>query len=82
MTENAVGQGPLSARPRIGSVTLCLLTSAYIILVTNYTFWSRAAGYLADDKLAFIAFVIGVCALMMAVMTIPSAKYLIKPALI
>jgi lipid A ethanolaminephosphotransferase len=82
LTENAVGQGPLSARPRIGSVTLCLLTSAYIILVTNYTFWSRAAGYLADDKLAFIAFVIGVCALMMAVMTIPSAKYLIKPALI
>lgn len=82
MTDNAVGRGPLSARPRIGSVTLCLLTSAYIILVTNFTFWTRAHGYLGNDPLAFVAFVIGVCALIVTVMTIPSAKYVVKPALI
>ncbi|MBZ5761448.1 phosphoethanolamine--lipid A transferase [Rhizobium sp. VS19-DR104.2] len=82
MTDHAGGGGRHSFRPRVGSVTLCLLTSLYIVLFTNYTFWTRAHTYLSSDPIAFVAFVVGVCALISAVMIIPSAKYLIKPALV
>ncbi|WFS02180.1 phosphoethanolamine transferase [Rhizobium tumorigenes] len=82
MTDHAGGGGRHSFRPRVGSVTLCLLTSLYIVLFTNYTFWTRAHTYLSSDPTAFAAFVVGVCALISAVMIIPSAKYLIKPALV
>ncbi len=76
------GRSRPSFRPRVGSVTLCLLTSLYIILVTNYTFWTRAHAYLSNDMIAFVAFVVGVSAFLCALLIIPSAKYLIKPALI
>jgi lipid A ethanolaminephosphotransferase len=82
LIDHADGKGPMSFRPRIGSVTLCLLVSIYLLLVTNRTFWSNAFGYLKSDPIAFAAFVIGVSALVMAVVTIPSLKYLTKPALI
>ncbi|OCJ05274.1 sulfatase [Rhizobium sp. AC44/96] len=71
-----------SARPRIGSVTLSVLTAIYILVVANHTFWTRAYGYLAPTPYAFVAFVVAIAALMIAAMTTPSVKYLIKPALI
>ncbi|MDE1997010.1 MAG: DUF1705 domain-containing protein, partial [Rhizobiaceae bacterium] len=69
-------------RPAIGSVTLCLITALYILLVTNRTFWIKAHGYFLADSAAFIAFVIGISAAMMAVLTLFSAKYVTKPILI
>jgi lipid A ethanolaminephosphotransferase len=82
LTEHAAGGRAFIARPRIGSVTLCLLTALYILLVTNHTFWFRAYGYLAESPAAFIAFVIGIASLLIAVLTTFSAKYLTKPVLI
>jgi lipid A ethanolaminephosphotransferase len=70
------------ARPAIGSVTLCLITTLYILLVTNRTFWVRAYGYFAAEPAAFGAFVVGIATITMALLTFFSAKYLIKPALI
>lgn len=69
-------------RPRIGSVTLSVLTAIYILVVANHTFWTRAYGYLAPTPYAFAAFVVAITALMIAAMTTLSAKYLLKPALI
>lgn len=69
-------------RPVLGSITLCCLTTLYLLLVTNWTFWGKAHTYLAGDGFAFVAFVIGITALFMAVATLFSAKYLTKPVLI
>jgi lipid A ethanolaminephosphotransferase len=69
-------------RPTLGSATLCFLTALYILSITNRTFWIRAYGYFAFNQSAFSAFVIGIFALTMAILTFFSAKYLTKPALI
>lgn len=69
-------------RPAIGSVTLCLLTTAYILAVTNHTFWSKASGYFSADRFGFAIFLIGIAAASMGVVTLFSAKYLTKPVLI
>ncbi|TCR87873.1 MULTISPECIES: phosphoethanolamine--lipid A transferase [Rhizobium/Agrobacterium group] len=70
------------ARPAIGSVTLCLIVTLYILLVTNQTFWVRAYGYFVTEQAAFGAFVVGIAATTMALLTMFSAKYLTKPVLI
>ncbi|WFR99325.1 phosphoethanolamine transferase [Rhizobium tumorigenes] len=77
-TENARPFG----RPALGSVALCFLTTLYLLVVTNWTFWQKAHGYLTGNALAFTAFVIGISALFMAVVTLFSAKYVTKPILI
>jgi lipid A ethanolaminephosphotransferase len=69
-------------RPEIGSVTLCLLTTIYLLLITNRTFWSKAFGYFAVDHFGFAIFAIGIAAASMGVVTLFSAKYIIKPFLI
>lgn len=69
-------------RPKIGSVTLSVLTAVYILAVANQTFWMRAFGYLAATPMAFIAFVLGIFAITIAALTTFSVKYLTKPALI
>jgi lipid A ethanolaminephosphotransferase len=66
----------------MGSITLCLLTTLFILLVSNQTFWTRSYSYLGSDKVIYAAFVIGVSALMMALLTTFSVKYLTKPILI
>jgi lipid A ethanolaminephosphotransferase len=75
------GWAPI-ARPTLGSVTLCLLTTLYLLLVTNQTFWTKAYDYLVFDPPALVAFIVGISALFMAVVTLFSAKYLTKPILI
>ncbi|PZM16189.1 phosphoethanolamine transferase [Rhizobium tubonense] len=82
MKDRANRGGAVLARPRLGSVTLCLLTTLYLLVVTNRTFWVKAYGYLLFDPLALAAFVIGISALFMAVVTLFSAKYVTKPILI
>ncbi|WP_280637009.1 phosphoethanolamine--lipid A transferase [Rhizobium sp. 16-449-1b] len=69
-------------RPKIGSVTLSVLTAVYILAMANQTFWGRAFGYLAATPMAFIAFVLGIFAITIAALTTFSVKYLTKPALI
>ncbi len=74
--------GPRFFRPEIGSITLCLLTTAYLLVVTNQTFWSKAFGYFAADRFGFSIFVIGIAAASLGVVTFFSAKYVTKPFLI
>jgi lipid A ethanolaminephosphotransferase len=69
-------------RPEIGSVTLCLLTTAYLLIATNRTFWSKALLYFAADHFALSIFILGIAAASMAVITAFSAKYITKPFLI
>jgi lipid A ethanolaminephosphotransferase len=71
-----------SFRPKLGSVTLSILTALYILAIANQTFWARAYGYLSAYPLAFAGFIIGISALMIAALTTVSVKYLTKPALI
>lgn len=70
------------ARPVIGSVTLCLIVTFYILIVTNRTFWLKSYAYLSDSPWAFITFIVGIAAICMAIITLPTLKYLTKPALI
>ncbi len=69
-------------RPRMGSVSLSVLTALYIMAVANQTFWGKAYGYLSEEPFAFVAFAIGIVAVTIAAMTAFSVKYLIKLALI
>ncbi|WP_274534162.1 phosphoethanolamine transferase [Rhizobium sp. Root1203] len=69
-------------RPEIGSVMLCVLATAYVLIATNKTFWWKALGYFAADHFAFALFVLGIAAASMAVVTAFSAKYATKPFLI
>lgn len=82
MEDNVVSAPGRSLRPRMGSVTLSVLTAVYILVVANQTFWARAFGYLSSTPAAFVGFVIGIAAITIAAMITFSAKYVIKPALI
>jgi lipid A ethanolaminephosphotransferase len=82
LTDSTSGPARRLFRPEIGSVMLCLLTTAYILLVTNRTFWWKASGYFSADRFGFTIFVIGIAAACMGVVTLFSAKYITKPFLI
>lgn len=82
MKDSAITARRIKRRPAIGSVTLCLATTLYLLSVTNHSFWSTAYGYFATDYLSFLLFVIGISAASMAIVTAFSAKYLTKPFLI
>ncbi len=69
-------------RPKIGSVTLSVLTAMYVLAVANHTFWTRAVDYLSSTPFAFAAFVVGISTLTIAALTTFSVKYVTKPALI
>ncbi|AJD45897.1 sulfatase protein (plasmid) [Rhizobium gallicum bv. gallicum R602sp] len=69
-------------RPTVKSVTVCAATTLYLLLVTNWTFWTRAFGYLAKDHFAFILFAVGISAMSMAIITAFSAKYVTRIFLI
>ncbi|MBN8949202.1 MULTISPECIES: phosphoethanolamine--lipid A transferase [unclassified Rhizobium] len=82
MTNEKKESGRQSFRPAIGSVTLCFIAALYVLLVTNRMFWTKAYGYLIAEPAAFIAFVAGISAGVMALFTLFSAKYVTKPVLI
>lgn len=82
MNDNVTKAGSLTFRPAMGSVTLCFLTTLYLLIVTNRTFWAKAYGYLAADHVAFPLFVVGISAVSMAVITMFSARYVTKAFLI
>ena len=70
------------SRPAVGSVTLSLLVSAWIILVLNSEFWSKTGIAFGDHRTALIAFSIGISALLTALCISVSVKYIIKPIFI
>ncbi len=82
MTSENASSGRQIFRPAIGSVTLCLIATLYVLLVTNKMFWTKSYGYFIADPAAFAAFVIGISAAIMALFTLFSAKYVTKPVLI
>ncbi|WP_267550648.1 phosphoethanolamine transferase [Rhizobium rhizogenes] len=83
LNDNNASSGRRFVRPAIGSVTLCLITTLYVLLVTNQTFWAKSYVYfITSEPLAFVAFVAGISAAIFALFTLFSAKYITKPALI
>ncbi|MBB3397485.1 MULTISPECIES: phosphoethanolamine--lipid A transferase [unclassified Rhizobium] len=82
MKDSATKARLIDWRPAIGSVTLCLVTTLYLLSVTNHSFWSAAYSDFAADHLSFVLFVIGISAISTAIITAFSAKYVTKPFLI
>lgn len=70
------------SRPRVGSVTLAVLVSAYLLALTNGTFFAKGARYFEGHEAQFAALVFSVFLLSVAALTTLSVKYLIKPAFI
>ena len=71
-----------SLRPKIGSIPLCILTSCYILVFCNNTFWQKATDYLGSGSSPLWALYLAMLALFVAAITPFSTKYLIKPFLI
>ncbi|MBD8555225.1 phosphoethanolamine--lipid A transferase [Rhizobium sp. CFBP 8762] len=69
-------------RPQMGSITLSVLVSLYILFFTNWTFWARVRTYLAAYPSALVAFHVALIALTIAVLTAFSVRYLTKPLFI
>ncbi len=82
MNDKNVSSGRHFVRPAIGSVTLCLIATLYVLLVTNQMFWTKSYNYFTAEPAAFIAFVAGISAGILAFFTLFSAKYVTKPVLI
>lgn len=78
----AKATGTETYRPEIGSVPLSLLTAVYLLFFTNQTFWSKVHTYLSAYPVAIVSLYVAMTALFGALITIFSAKYLIKPFLI
>jgi lipid A ethanolaminephosphotransferase len=68
-------------RPRLGSVTLAILSALYFMVFANRTFWARAYSYF-DSHLALAAFGLGLTCLFCALIVTLSVKYLLKPVLV
>ncbi|TCM57351.1 lipid A ethanolaminephosphotransferase [Rhizobium sp. PP-F2F-G48] len=69
-------------RPEIGSIPLTLIVSAYLLIVTNITFWSRTAAAFSSNKTSLVAFSAAISLLTICVLVTLSVRYLIKPVLI
>ncbi len=66
-------------RPELGSVTLSLLTAAYLLALTNASFWSKGWQYLNGKPASFAAIVAGIACLYAAICVAVSVKYVMKP---
>jgi len=69
-------------RPEIGGIALSALVSAYLLLVTNKSFWTHAVAYFNDSAVALLSFSAALCLLTFAGLTTASVKYVMKPVLI
>ncbi|RYD30226.1 MAG: phosphoethanolamine transferase, partial [Sphingomonadales bacterium] len=70
------------SRPRIGSITLSVVVSAYLLAATNQTFLAKGLRYFAGHEAQFAALVVAIFLLTVAALTTVSIKYLIKPVFI
>ncbi|WP_428843140.1 phosphoethanolamine transferase [Sinorhizobium terangae] len=69
-------------RPEIGSVALCAIAAAYLLLATNNTFWTHADRYFGDSKTSLLFFGAALYLALFSILIPMSVKYLMKPALI
>lgn len=69
-------------RPNLGSLVVSLLVAAYLLVVLNATFWSKAGFYLKDDPWALAALWVAMFALFSIGTVAVSVKYLLKPLFI
>lgn len=70
------------SRPRVGSVTLAVIVSAYLLALTNGTFFNKGLRTFEGHEGQFAALVTAIFLLSVAALTTLSVKYLIKPAFI
>lgn len=66
-------------RPVIGSVTLSIATSLYLLFVTNHTFWAKVNTYLSAYPVAIFGLYVAMSAAFSAIFIFMSIKYLTKP---
>ncbi len=71
-----------SLRPALSSVTLTVLAAAYLLFLTNFTFWSKGLTYFDGHPGALAAFAAGLLALHVAALTVFSVKLVLKPLLV
>jgi lipid A ethanolaminephosphotransferase len=75
-------KAPWAGRPRIGSVTLAIVTAFYVLFVLNQSFWGKSFEYLSGQNLALACLMVGLSGGYIALFVTVSVKYLIKPMLI
>ncbi|WAJ29661.1 phosphoethanolamine transferase [Antarcticirhabdus aurantiaca] len=70
------------SRPTLGSVPLAALVAAYLLLLTNRTFWAKGLAYFSGHEAQLAALGLGLFLLLLAALTTLSMKYVVKPVLI
>lgn len=63
-------------------MTLSAFVSAYLLLITNRSFWAHAVAYFDDSTAALVSFGAALSLLTFAALTTASLKYVTKPVLI
>lgn len=63
-------------------MTLSAFVSAYLLLITNGSFWAHAVAYFDDSTAALVSFGAALSLLTFAALTTASLKYVTKPVLI
>ncbi|MEI2302107.1 phosphoethanolamine transferase [Ensifer sp. MJa1] len=69
-------------RPEIGGIALSAVVTAYLLLVTNRSFWTHAFAYFDDSAVALVSFGAALCLLTFAGLTLACVRYVMKPVLI
>lgn len=70
------------ARPAIGSLPLVALSAAYLVFVTNGTFWRKGLLYFGDHPLHLAALGLGLFLILFSALAAVSVRYLVKPVVI
>ena len=70
------------ARPRIASIPLSVLTAAYLLFLTNFTFWRKGALLFAGHEPQLVGLAVALFLLSIAALVTVSVKYLTKPIFI
>ncbi len=69
-------------RPVISGLFLTTLTAAFVLFATNATFWSKAAAYFSVNPFRFLSFIAILLLVHVAVLSLFSARWIVKPAMI
>ncbi|SER64241.1 lipid A ethanolaminephosphotransferase [Faunimonas pinastri] len=69
-------------RPKVTSNALAFIVSAYFVLLTNFSFWSKGLTYFQGHTVQLAFFVVGLYLLLTAILTLFTMKYVIKPVFI
>jgi lipid A ethanolaminephosphotransferase len=72
----------ISRCPAIGSTTLAMLVAAWLLFLTNHTFWTKILSVLADQPIDLALLGLMLFLLYFAVLLVFSAPYIIKPVYI